>query len=98
MSGRLIIKPSAEADIAGIKAWYDEQEPGLGDLFLERLNRTFDLIRRMPAIYGIVRRGYRIAPVSPTEYVVLYRNYRQAVRVVAVYHGRRDDASFFDRI
>ncbi len=38
---RIALRPAAEQDIADAMAWYDEQQPGLGDEFLARVNKLF---------------------------------------------------------
>ena len=37
MAHRLIIRPEAEADIADAAVWYDDQQSGLGNEFIEQV-------------------------------------------------------------
>ena len=48
MSFELIIRPEAEADVVEAFRWYNEQLSGLGQEFLEELEKAFDSIRANP--------------------------------------------------
>ncbi len=44
MTTTLIVQPEAEADLAETYRWYETQRPGLGQEFLEAVDRTFERI------------------------------------------------------
>lgn len=44
----MIILPEAEADIARAKAWYEDQQPGLGETFLGAVEDALARVSRMP--------------------------------------------------
>lgn len=48
MAYKLVIKPLAELDIAESYQWYDEKLEGLGDDFLNELERSLELIKTNP--------------------------------------------------
>jgi plasmid stabilization system protein ParE len=86
----LVVNPEAEADMAEAKAWYDDQRPGLGDDFLDRVADTFAEIRRRPEMRARVFEELRLALVGRFPYAVVYRVDEDQITVVAVYHARRD--------
>ena len=45
MNVPLIITPAAEADLAEAKAWYERQQGGLGEDFLQCVEEALDRIR-----------------------------------------------------
>ncbi len=93
MAHRLIIRPEAEADIADAAVWYDDQQSGLGNEFIEQvqvsLNRAtanpyaFQSLRRRPDVRRVLtnRFPYRIFFVLRPDAVIVFR----------VLHNARDD-------
>jgi plasmid stabilization system protein ParE len=59
MSLELIVRPEAEADALEAFRWYNEQVPGLGQEFLEELDRVMDSIQQHPQIHSKVHRELR---------------------------------------
>jgi len=69
MAHRLIIRPEAEADIADAAVWYDDQQSGLGNEFIDQvqvsLNRAianpyaFQSLRRRPDVRRVLTNRYR---------------------------------------
>jgi plasmid stabilization system protein ParE len=61
MTGELIIRPEAEADIAQAFGWYEAQVPALGSQFLLILDAAFNSILgnhlTYPQVYKTVRRA-----------------------------------------
>ncbi len=52
MTFRLIIRPEAEADLAGARHWYEHQCEGLGQEFFDAVDRTLCDIQAMPLLYA----------------------------------------------
>jgi plasmid stabilization system protein ParE len=91
MNYTLVISPDAEADLRAIHNWYEIRSPGVGAEFLDRVGDTLELLRFSPATYAEVHRRTRLAPVSNFPYLVVYRVRHRVVRIIAVWHNRRDD-------
>ena len=51
MSLHLTFEPEAEADMAHIYDWYEEQRPGQGQAFAFAFDACVSLIERMPLIF-----------------------------------------------
>ena len=86
----LALAPAAEDDIRDAAAWYDAQQPGLGDAFLRSVEASLARIRRLPKAFPVCEGGARSALLRRFPYVVLFRIQEQRIEVVAVWHGHRD--------
>jgi plasmid stabilization system protein ParE len=56
MTGRFIIRPRAERDIQSAYDWYESQEPGLGERFLQAVRKRLEAIREFPESCPIIYR------------------------------------------
>ena len=86
----LLVDESAKADIASIHDWYEEQQPGLGTRFVEKLDQTFDAMLRSPKSNAEVLPDIRRAVMSVFPYLVFYAVEDLAVVVLAVIHAAQD--------
>ena len=53
---QLVIKPKAIEMAKDAYDWYNEQQPGLGDRFLQELNAGFDRLELWPIAYIKIKR------------------------------------------
>ena len=90
MSTPVVTARSAQADIATAWAWYEAQQTGRGDTFLDELHDQFTLIGQNPAQYGLVDHITRAAPLPHSKYIVYYRSEPNVVVVIAVQHASAD--------
>jgi len=90
MNVPLIITPAAEADLAEAKAWYERQQGGLGEDFLQCVEEALDRIRMLPEAYREVAPGVRRVIVRRFPYGVYYRVDQSQIAVLAFYHCKRD--------
>ncbi len=85
----ILVRPAAAADIEEAFHWYEGQRPGLGDGFRFELKATLDRVAANPQLYQVLHRNTRRALLRRFPYGVFYREYPEAIVVVAVMHGRR---------
>lgn len=93
---RLKLHPEAEEEIFQDAAWYDEQRTGLGDEFLQHVDRWFGVILETPRVWPLWP-GAPPNPVAPIRRVVLdrfphsiaYQVFATHVLVLAVAHDSR---------
>jgi plasmid stabilization system protein ParE len=78
--------------------WYEQQRPGLGSAFLDRVRDVFGRIAENPQRHGIVYHDVRKAVVRKFPYVVLYKEGAGEVVVIAVFHSKRDPAIWQGRV
>lgn len=83
------VRPAAEADIEDAFQWYENQRAGLGKSFLAGLRIVFEQIAQQPRTHGVIHRDVRRALLQKFPYGVFFREYPEAIVVVAVMHARR---------
>jgi plasmid stabilization system protein ParE len=86
----VILSEEAQQDFDDAADWYEQQKPGLGMQFIERVNETLASISAAPKMHQIRHKRIRRAPVRVFPYGVFYRVYRDKVVVIAIVHDRRD--------
>ena len=90
MSLPLVYRRKVARDLAGARAYYEEQLEGLGERFLNSVNLTFDAIERYPEMFARVHRDIRRAIISQFPFAVFYRIESTRVAVFRVLHTARD--------
>jgi len=98
MTRRLVLRPAAEADITAAAAWYEEQSPKAGANFWRVVEAKLGFVRDNPLQYQVLRGRYRRALLHPFQYALIYTFNDGEIIVVACLHGRRDPATWQDRI
>jgi toxin ParE1/3/4 len=93
---RLLTEARDEFDAAVV--CYEQQRPGLGLAFLDRVRDVLGRIAANPQLHGIVYQDVRKAVVRKFPYVVLYREEAGEVVVIAVFHSKRDPAIWQGRV
>lgn len=86
----ILIRPAAAADIEDIFIWYQNKRYGLGDEFREALRTALNHIADNPGIYQVIHRGTRRALLVRFPYGVYFREFPEAIVIVACMHGRRN--------
>ena len=95
---RLIVRPEAEAEIGDAYAWYESQQSGLGERFLEEMSRCISAIERQPLRFQKVHAESRRALLRRFPYAVFFVAAQDHVAVIAAMHMARDPASWQARI
>lgn len=90
MSLPLVFRPVAQAEFDAAAAWYEGQQPGLGNDFVAEVQKVLDTITNQPERYPIADGDVREAPVSRFPFCVYYRVKPGRVVVIAVLHTSRD--------
>ena len=86
---QVIFRREARADVLEAYRWYEEKEPGLGEGFRAELRSTVERIAELPLSSRVLHRGTRRARLKRFPYGVFYRDYPEAIVVVAVMHSSR---------
>ena len=86
---RVIFRREARADALEGYRWYESKEPGLGAQFRAELWAAVHRIRESPTAYRVLHRDTRRVRLHRFPYGVFYREYGDAIVVVAVMHARR---------
>jgi hypothetical protein len=94
---RLLIKARAIAMAKEAWEWYEEQQPGLGESFLQDLGASYRKIEKWPASYAKVKSGFRQVILTTFPYVVVFEIIEKDVIVYAVFHTSRSPRKKFKR-
>ena len=90
----LVIRPEAQADVAGAVEWYARERLELGIDFALAVQACFNRIREAPEFSPVVHREIRRAFVGRFPYLVFFRVEPSEVIVLAVMHGARRPATW----
>lgn len=95
----LRLRREAEQEIEEAFLWYEREQPGCGHRFITALDATFDRIWKAPHTFPRWSRHsevrYVVVPSFP--YKVIFRQERDALRVYAVAHDKRE-ATYWRKI
>ena len=94
----VILRPEARRDVLAAYRWYENQRRGLGGEFREALEKVIESLREKPKSYPVVLRDARRALLKRFPYMVFYREYDDAIVIVAVMHGKRDPETWQRRL
>ena len=61
MTYELILKEEADHDVLEGYVWYEQKQGGLGEKFLEEVEKYLSIIRKNPRLYTIKHTNYYIA-------------------------------------
>ena len=89
--------PKAEKELIEACAWYEEQRPGLGTVFFNKIGGRLKSIENNPFHYNIRFSGrFRFAPVTVFPYMVVYKvdELEKTIYVISVFHTSRNPAKF----
>jgi plasmid stabilization system protein ParE len=86
----LTVRPEAEAEIADASDWYERQNPGLGDKFINAVDVMLSALQQNSYQYQVVSGQLRRGKLRRFPYGLLYVVSDQEVTVVPCIHGRRD--------
>jgi plasmid stabilization system protein ParE len=92
MTPRLLIRPEAHADLEEAALWYEDQRPGLGEIFSRQMFALIDQIAEWPLRFSVVARSVRRGFLYRFPYAVYFIVDERAIVIIAVLHQRRDPA------
>ncbi len=90
MKGELLIKDEARLEIIDAYLYYENARTGLGELFLDNLNHSFNEILLSPLQYPIKRSPYREAKIKKFPYLIIYESIVNKIFVYSVFNTWRD--------
>lgn len=91
---RLTADSRAALDIEAAFDWYENEQAGLGDEFLDELRATYDRIANGPLAYQDLRSGIRRALLRRFPYSVYFAVESDVVVILAVLHVAREPAEW----
>lgn len=98
MTYRLRKVPEAEADLQSAAQWYEDQKPGLGFDFLERVEAAVAVIAQNPFRYGRRFADVHRAPVKRFKFYGVYHFVQKdEIVIISVFSDRRDPERLRER-
>lgn len=97
MNYALVFRPEVREEVDEAYTWYESQQLGLGDEFLDCIDEMLDRICQMPESDPVVYRDVRRSVVRRFPYAVYYRIVSSRVIVTAIFHGSRDSTAWQTR-
>lgn len=94
----VILDPEARDEFNEGYDLYESRRAGLGESFADAVQVVLDRIAVMPQLYRIVFGDIRRAVVRGIPYCVYYREEASRVRVLSVFHSKRDPNIWRSRV
>ena len=100
MTLTLAVRPEVDGDLLQAEEWYDRQEPGLGQKFLNDVIETTDRLLQNPFLYYVRyrRRQVRWVYTRRFPYRIIFSVIDNTVIVYAVIHAARHDRNWKTRL
>ena len=93
----LVLHRAAQDDLDDAYAWYERQDPALGEKFLDAVRKALTHIQQSPRTPARVYRDLRHVLTRRFPYGVHSRVESRRIVVVAVYHCSRDPRGWQSR-
>jgi len=72
--------------------WYELKQKGLGDKFMNCVDKRLEQIKEHPEYYGKRYGNYRETKVENFPYMIVYEflKRKQLIHIAAIYHSKRN--------
>jgi plasmid stabilization system protein ParE len=87
MANRLRFHPAVSSDLGDAIDYYDEVSPLVGGRFRKMVDTRFDLIESQPELFPLAFADVRFATVRQFPYLILFRQRKETVTILGVFHG-----------
>ena len=94
---QVVSHPEADEELKAAALWYEQQQSGLGDDFLNDFEFTLYRIVRAPELPRLIRRDARKLNLSRFPHAIVYGVRGDTLFVKAVMHLRRRPFYWMDR-
>lgn len=92
-----IFRREAREELDEAYNWYEDQQAGLGEDFLDCVDEKINRILQMPESCAVVRKDVRRAVIRRFPYAIYYRIVVDRIIVIAVLHGRTNPKKWRSR-
>ena len=90
--------PLAEQDALDAAIWYEERQPGLGEEFLDEVDRAARELSHSALHHRIRFADVRRTPINRFKFYGIYYVIREEeVWILAIFHGRRHPRALQER-
>jgi len=95
MTYDLLIKDEAYEDLQNAFDYYEEQQAGLGEDFLENVKARIDYIKKYPLHFNKVERDYRQSLIDRFPFLIVYELLDKEVIVYSVFNCSKNTEKKF---
>ena len=81
--------PLAREELNEAAAFYEASVPGLGETFLDDVERAIETIRERPGMGASAGRGFRKSFIRRFPFTIVYAQRDEEIVIVAIAHQRR---------
>lgn len=90
--------PLAEQDALDAAIWYEQRQPGLGEEFLDEVDRAVRALSESAMHHRIRFADVRRAPIRRFKFYGIYYIVRdEEIWILAIFHGRRHPRALRER-
>jgi plasmid stabilization system protein ParE len=82
----IVFHTQAAEEMRAAAAYYEAQEPGLGDAFLDDIEQALQSIQQFPQLWSVYDGEYRRYLLKRFPYGLIYRIDEARILIVAVAH------------
>ena len=86
---KLVYHPEANTELREAAHYYEDRMEGLGDRFMDEVDRTLNTIASFPEIGREDWAGFRVFRVKHFPFNLLYKAFPDHIYILAVAHQRR---------
>lgn len=86
MKYQLIFREEVREEIASAYNWYENQRVGLGDEFLEEIDKALKLLKTNPQHYTFIYKTRRRLVIKRFPYKIIYEIFNTEVVIFALKH------------
>lgn len=76
--------------------WYNEQQEGLGDLFLDELENYYNRLEELPLVYSKIKKNFR-QTLHKFPYVIVFEIIKKEVVIYSIVHTSRTPTKKFKK-
>ncbi len=94
MQYRISFRQEANAELTNAYIWYEEQQKGLGERFVAKIQQRLTQIINNPEKYKVVYKNYREITIEKFPYQIIYviEKLKRQILIIAVFHTKRNPA------
>jgi toxin ParE2 len=86
---RVVSHPEADEELEGAAQWYEDRQPGLGDIFLDQFESTLRRILSEPERWRKIRGENRKLNFHQFPYAIVYSLNKDVLYIKTVMHLHR---------
>lgn len=94
---RITFHPEAETEFNEAALWYGKQGVGLDIEFLRCIDESINRILRNPESFPITHKQLRKTVVKKFPFIILYESLKDEIRIMAIFHTRRNPKNWQKR-